>query len=100
MKPRRSFRSGLLGNIWQKFQLETNLTPAYKWSEWLMFKSSITEAAARSWGQKAVGACHSANCRKHCWTPGVGEAVKWKDLGFQEMLKKGSPDSFERYRRA
>ncbi len=32
-------------------------------SEWAMVKASIVETAAKSYGQKAVGACHGGNWR-------------------------------------
>ena len=44
-------------------------------SEWAMFRASIAEAAARSCGQKAVGACRGGNQRTRWWTPAVKEAV-------------------------
>ena len=51
-------------------------------SEWAMFKASIIEAAARSCGQKAVGACRDGNIRTCWWTTAVKEVVRLKKEAF------------------
>ena len=69
-------------------------------SEWAMFRASIAEAAARSCGQKAVGACHGGNLRTRWWTPAVKEAVRLKKEAFRAWLAQGSPETADRYRQA
>ena len=69
-------------------------------SEWTMFKASIVEAAARSCGQKAVGACQGGNRRTRWWTPAVREAVRLKKEAFRAWLFGGSPETADRYRAA
>jgi len=54
--------------------------------EWAMFRASIVDAAARSCGQKAVGACRGGNLRTHWWIPAVKEAVRLKKEAFQAWL--------------
>ncbi len=62
-------------------------------SKWAMFKASIVEVAARSYGQKAVGACCGSNLRTCWWTPAVKEAVK----PFWAWLAQGSPEAANGY---
>jgi hypothetical protein len=69
-------------------------------SEWIMFKASIVDAAARSCGQKVIGACRGGNPRTRWWTPGVREAVKLKKEAFRVWLAQGSPEAADRYRQA
>ena len=69
-------------------------------SEWAMFRASIAEAAARSCGQKAVGACRGGNQRTRWWTPAVKEAVRLKKEAFRAWLAQGSPETADRYRQA
>jgi len=67
--------------------------------EWAMFRASIIEAAARSCGQKAVGACRG-NPRTRWWTPVVKEAVRLKKEVFRAWLAQGSPETADGYREA
>jgi len=46
--------------------------------EWAMFRAYIVEAAAKSCGQKAVGACRGGNLRTRWWTLAVKEAIRLK----------------------
>ena len=69
-------------------------------SEWAMFKTSIAEAAVRSCGRKATGACHGGNPRTRWWTPVVREAVRLKKETFRAWLAQGSPEAADRYRSA
>jgi len=55
-----------------------------------MFRASIVETAARSCGQKAVGACRGGNLRTRWWTPVVKEA-------FRAWLAQGSPETADGY---
>jgi len=66
--------------------------------EWAMFRASIVEAAARSCGQKAVGACREE--RNRWWTPVVKEAVRLKKEAFRAWLAQGSPETADGYREA
>jgi len=54
------------------------------------------EAAARSCGQKAVGACHGNNLK----SVKVKEAVKLKKEAFRAWLAQGSPETADGYREA
>jgi len=62
-------------------------------SEWVMFKASIVEVAARSCGQKAVGACCGGNLRTCWWTLAVKEAIRLKKEVFRAWLAQGSPET-------
>jgi len=68
--------------------------------EWAMFRASIVEAAARSCGQKAVGACRGGNLRTRWWTPAVKEAVRLKTEAFWAWLTQGSAETADGYRDA
>ncbi|GAA6079479.1 uncharacterized protein LOC115409932, partial [Tachysurus ichikawai] len=52
-------------------------------SEWTMFSTSIVDAAARSCGRKASGACRGGNPRTRWWTPEVRDAVKLKKESYR-----------------
>lgn len=47
-------------------------------SEWTVVKSSFTETAARSGGQKAVSDCHGSNHRTRWWAPLEKDPIKLK----------------------
>ena len=69
-------------------------------SELAMFRASIAEAALRSCGQKAVGACCGGNLRTRWWTPAVKEAIRLKKGAFRAWLAQGSPKIADGYREA
>jgi len=64
-----------------------------------MFKASSVQAAARSCGQKAVGACRGDNLRTRWWTPAVKKANKLKKEAFRAWLAQGSPETEDGYGR-
>ena len=65
-------------------------------SEWTLFKTTIVEVAARSCGQRLVGACHGGNPRTRWWTPAVLEAIRLE--AFRAWLAQEGPDAADRYR--
>lgn len=77
---------------------KNNVTPTLKSevrdskSEFTMFKSSIVEATTWNCGWKVVGACHGGNQK--------GNTFNLVKENFRIILKVGSPDSIEMYRRA
>ncbi len=66
-------------------------------SEWAMFKASIVEVAARSCGQKVIGACHGSNLRTSWWTQVVREAIRLKKET-SGPSKPRRPEAANRYR--
>lgn len=69
-------------------------------SKWAMFKASIVGVAARSYGQKVIGAYCGGNLRTHWWTPAKEEVIKLKKEAFQAWLDQGSPEMTDRYQLA
>jgi len=69
-------------------------------SEWAMFRASIVEAADRSCGRKAVGACRGGNPRTRWWTPEVRDAVKLKKEAYRTLLAGRTPEAADVYRQA
>ncbi|KAK3537341.1 hypothetical protein QTP70_008523 [Hemibagrus guttatus] len=64
-------------------------------SEWIMFSSSIVDAAIRSCGCKVSGAGRGDNPRTQWWTLEVRDAVKLKK---ESCLARGTPEAAEAYR--
>lgn len=58
-----------------------------------MFKASIVDASARSWGQIDS---RGSNLRTRWWTPAVKEAVRLKKEAFQAWLAQGSSEVADR----
>lgn len=65
-----------------------------------MFRAPVVEAAARSCGQKVIGACHGGNPRTHWWTLVVMEASKLKKESFRAWLYQESSVAADRFREA
>ncbi|KAK3542715.1 hypothetical protein QTP70_000100 [Hemibagrus guttatus] len=69
-------------------------------SEWIMFSSSIVDAAIRSCGRKVSGAGRGGNPQTQWWTLEVRDAVKLKKESYRAWLVWGTPEAAEAYRQA
>ena len=65
-----------------------------------MFRAIIAEAADRSCGRKAVGACRGGNPRTRWWTPEVSDAVKLKKGAYRTLLAGRTTKPADVYRQA
>ena len=68
--------------------------------EWAMFKASIAEAAAVSYGFRVLGASRGGSPRIPWWTPVVREAVRLKKEAFRDVLSRRTPEAVAKYRQA
>ncbi|KAL1259177.1 hypothetical protein QQF64_009754 [Cirrhinus molitorella] len=63
-----------------------------------MFSTSIVDAAIRSCGCKASGACHGGNPRTRWWTPEAAVRYRWAKLVAAQVVVEAKTWAWEEFR--